>query len=174
LVCFQPVSEFPIGDSDSDEPKLKGFHRSMSMGTNGTGWSRRNGDGKVVTLRRRNNSSGEVVTGRSTPVLPSTRLCRFYVQHNIFCKRASLNKGCLHIFTKTYNPILNPTHCNQFIKLHEIAFNVTVGLTVCLLQIADRICCATRRQLCKSLFPMSTKPPSSPPTALTSAWESTS
>jgi len=35
------------------------------MGTNGAPWSRREGDGRVIMMRKRNNSSGETANGKS-------------------------------------------------------------------------------------------------------------
>jgi hypothetical protein len=34
------------------------------MGTNGAPWSRREGDGRVIMMRKRNNSSGEMASGK--------------------------------------------------------------------------------------------------------------
>ncbi|XP_052124547.1 E3 ubiquitin-protein ligase MYCBP2-like [Frankliniella occidentalis] len=62
----RPVSEF-YSDMEADGARGRGlglgFHRSVSMGTNGASWSRREGDGRVVMMRRRNNSGGEQVSG---------------------------------------------------------------------------------------------------------------
>lgn len=40
------------------------FHRSVSMGTNGALWSRREGDGRVIMTRKRNNSTCDVGSGK--------------------------------------------------------------------------------------------------------------
>ena len=56
------MSEF-YSESEGDGSRGRGFHRSVSMGTNGTSWSRREGDGRIVMMRRRNNSSSEVSGG---------------------------------------------------------------------------------------------------------------
>lgn len=40
------------------------FHRSVSMGTNGVPWSKTGLDGRIIMLRKRNNSgSTDVATG---------------------------------------------------------------------------------------------------------------
>lgn len=39
------------------------FHRSVSMGTNGVPWSKTGLDGRIIMMRKRNNSSSEVATG---------------------------------------------------------------------------------------------------------------
>lgn len=61
---FQPISECQLSDSDSEGQKGRLFHRSVSMGTSGVPWSKREGDARVILARKRNNSSsGEVTTG---------------------------------------------------------------------------------------------------------------
>lgn len=62
-VRFQPLSECPVSDSDSDSGKGRGmFHRSVSMST-GAPWARNSNDGRVVMMRKRNNSSSEMNNG---------------------------------------------------------------------------------------------------------------
>lgn len=57
------LSEGSVSDADSDGGKGRMFHRSVSMGTNGAPWSRREGDGRVIMIRKRNNSTCEVGNG---------------------------------------------------------------------------------------------------------------
>jgi E3 ubiquitin-protein ligase MYCBP2 len=59
------MSEGPLSDNESEGSKGRTFHRSISMGTNGAPWSRREGDGRVIMMRKRNNSSGETASGKS-------------------------------------------------------------------------------------------------------------
>lgn len=50
--------------SDSEDQKGRLFHRSVSMGTSGIPWAKKDGDGRVILSRKRNNSSsGEVMSG---------------------------------------------------------------------------------------------------------------
>ena len=59
---FQPLSEVSLCD-DTDGNKGLRFHRSVSMGTNGAPWSKSGLDGRIIMLRKRNNSSGEMGMG---------------------------------------------------------------------------------------------------------------
>ncbi|KAH0817635.1 hypothetical protein GEV33_005156 [Tenebrio molitor] len=56
----RPLSEVSISDNDSDSSKGLRFHRSVSMGTNGIPWSKTGFDGRIIMLRKRNNSSSEI------------------------------------------------------------------------------------------------------------------
>lgn len=60
---FQLVSDSLTSDSDSESSKGRLFHRSVSMGTNGALWSKRNPDGRVVMMRKRNNSTCDAANG---------------------------------------------------------------------------------------------------------------
>lgn len=52
-----------MSDSDGEGGKGRGiFHRSVSMST-GAPWTRNSNDGRVVMMRKRNNSSSEMNTG---------------------------------------------------------------------------------------------------------------
>lgn len=52
-----------MSDSDSDSGKNRGmFHRSVSMST-GAPWAKNSNDGRVVMMRKRNNSSSELTNG---------------------------------------------------------------------------------------------------------------
>ncbi|KAJ8916892.1 hypothetical protein NQ315_013360 [Exocentrus adspersus] len=62
----RPLSEVTVSDSDIDGNKGIRFHRSISMGTNGFPWSKSGYDGRVVMMRKRNNSSCEVNDGVSS------------------------------------------------------------------------------------------------------------
>jgi E3 ubiquitin-protein ligase MYCBP2 len=64
VLSVQPMSEGPLSDSESEGSRGRTFHRSISMGTNGAPWSRREGDGRVIMMRKRNNSSGETASGK--------------------------------------------------------------------------------------------------------------
>ncbi|XP_063987126.1 E3 ubiquitin-protein ligase MYCBP2 isoform X2 [Diachasmimorpha longicaudata] len=72
----RPLSECPMSDSDSESGKARGvFHRSVSMSTGGP-WSRNSNDGRVVMMRKRNNSSSEMTSeaGSSLLCYPSAAL----------------------------------------------------------------------------------------------------
>lgn len=56
-------SDLGTSDSDSDSSKGRLFHRSVSMGTNGASWSKREGEGRVIMMRKRNNSTCEAASG---------------------------------------------------------------------------------------------------------------
>ncbi|KAJ8867991.1 hypothetical protein PR048_031800 [Dryococelus australis] len=58
----RPTSD-NLSDNESESSKARTFHRSISMGTNGVPWSRRDGEGRYIMMRRRNNSSGEMASG---------------------------------------------------------------------------------------------------------------
>lgn len=60
---LQPISEGPPSDGESDCGKGRLFHRSVSMGTNGAPWSKREPDGRLVGVRKRNNSTCDVANG---------------------------------------------------------------------------------------------------------------
>jgi hypothetical protein len=62
-ILLQPLSEVSISDNDSDSSKGLRFHRSVSMGTNGIPWSKTGFDGRIIMLRKRNNSSSEIANG---------------------------------------------------------------------------------------------------------------
>lgn len=64
MLSIQPMSEGPLSDNESEGSKGRTFHRSISMGTNGAPWSRREGDGRIIMMRKRNNSSGEMASGK--------------------------------------------------------------------------------------------------------------
>ncbi|XP_023712844.2 E3 ubiquitin-protein ligase MYCBP2 [Cryptotermes secundus] len=72
----RPMSEGPLSDNESEGSRGRTFHRSISMGTNGAPWSRREGDGRVIMMRKRNNSSGEMASdgGSSLLCYPSAAL----------------------------------------------------------------------------------------------------
>nr|CAD7443817.1 unnamed protein product [Timema bartmani] len=72
----RPVSYSPQSDGEGEGSKGRTFHRSISMGTNGVPWSRREGDGRYIMMRKRNNSSGEMATdgGSSLLCYPSAAL----------------------------------------------------------------------------------------------------
>ena len=72
----RPLSECPMSDSDSDSGKNRGmFHRSVSMST-GAPWAKNSNDGRVVMMRKRNNSSSEMANegGSSLLCYPSAAL----------------------------------------------------------------------------------------------------
>lgn len=53
-----------MSDSDNESAKGRGnFHRSVSMSTTAP-WTRNTNDGRVVMIRKRNNSSSEMNNGR--------------------------------------------------------------------------------------------------------------
>ena len=53
-----------MSDSDSDSGKNRGiFHRSVSMST-GASWAKNTNDGRIVMMRKRNNSSSELNNGK--------------------------------------------------------------------------------------------------------------
>ncbi|XP_023247966.1 E3 ubiquitin-protein ligase highwire [Copidosoma floridanum] len=71
----RPLSECPMSDSDSDSGKNRGmFHRSVSMST-GAPWAKTQ-DGRIVLMRKRNNSSSELNNdaGSSLICYPSAAL----------------------------------------------------------------------------------------------------
>ncbi|KAJ8937059.1 hypothetical protein NQ314_012053, partial [Rhamnusium bicolor] len=72
----RPFSEVSISDNDSDSSKGLRFHRSVSMGTNGIPWSKSGYDGRIIMMRKRNNSSCEVANEGGSSLLcnPSTAL----------------------------------------------------------------------------------------------------
>lgn len=52
-----------MSDSDNESGKNRSmFHRSVSMST-GAPWARNSNDGRVVMMRKRNNSSSEMTNG---------------------------------------------------------------------------------------------------------------
>lgn len=52
-----------MSDSDIESGKYRGmFHRSVSMST-GAPWAKNSNDGRVVMMRKRNNSSSEMTNG---------------------------------------------------------------------------------------------------------------
>lgn len=52
-----------MSDSDIESSKYRSmFHRSVSMST-GAPWAKNTNDGRVVMMRKRNNSSSEVNNG---------------------------------------------------------------------------------------------------------------
>ncbi|XP_026302017.1 E3 ubiquitin-protein ligase MYCBP2 isoform X8 [Apis mellifera] len=72
----RPLSECPMSDSDGEGGKGRGiFHRSVSMST-GAPWTRNSNDGRVVMMRKRNNSSSEMNTDAGSSLLcyPSAAL----------------------------------------------------------------------------------------------------
>nr|CAH7734771.1 unnamed protein product [Callosobruchus chinensis] len=71
----RPLSEVSVSD-DSDGGKGLRFHRSVSMGTNGMPWLKSGHDGRIIMMRKRNNSSceGNVETGSSLLCNPSAAL----------------------------------------------------------------------------------------------------
>nr|CAD7431359.1 unnamed protein product [Timema monikensis] len=71
----RPVSYSPQSDGEGEGSKGRTFHRSISMGTNGVPWSRREGDGRYIMMRKRNNSSGEMATGHYLADGGSSLLC---------------------------------------------------------------------------------------------------
>ncbi|EFN81009.1 Probable E3 ubiquitin-protein ligase MYCBP2 [Harpegnathos saltator] len=72
----RPLSEYPMSDSDIENGKYRSmFHRSVSMST-GAPWARNSNDGRIVMMRKRNNSSSEMnnETGSSLLCYPSAAL----------------------------------------------------------------------------------------------------
>ncbi|KAL7297667.1 hypothetical protein TKK_0009333 [Trichogramma kaykai] len=72
----RPLSEGPMSDSDSDSGKNRGmFHRSVSMST-GAPWAKNSNDGRIVMMRKRNNSSSELNNDAGSSLLcyPSAAL----------------------------------------------------------------------------------------------------
>ncbi|XP_074033015.1 MYC binding protein highwire isoform X2 [Leptinotarsa decemlineata] len=71
----RPLSEVSISD-DSDSSKGLRFHRSVSMGTNGIPWSKSGYDGRIIMMRKRNNSSCEIASEGGSSLLcnPSNAL----------------------------------------------------------------------------------------------------
>ncbi|XP_014476554.1 PREDICTED: E3 ubiquitin-protein ligase MYCBP2 isoform X6 [Dinoponera quadriceps] len=72
----RPLSEYPMSDSDIESGKYRSmFHRSVSMST-GAPWARNSNDGRIVMMRKRNNSSGEMNNegGSSLLCYPSAAL----------------------------------------------------------------------------------------------------
>ncbi|KAK6627348.1 hypothetical protein RUM44_009825 [Polyplax serrata] len=71
----QPNSSFDGVDGDDQKGRL--FHRSVSMGTGCIPWTKKEGDGRVILSRKRNNSSsGEVMADGGSSLLcrPSAAL----------------------------------------------------------------------------------------------------
>ncbi|XP_034938609.1 E3 ubiquitin-protein ligase MYCBP2-like isoform X2 [Chelonus insularis] len=73
----RPLSECHMSDSDGDGGKIRGvstFHRSVSMST--APWAKNSNDGRVVMMRKRNNSSSEMNSeaGSSLLCYPSAAL----------------------------------------------------------------------------------------------------
>lgn len=64
LSFLQPLSECNVADNESESVKNRGiFHRSVSMST-GAPWTKNGNDGqRVVMMRKRNNSSTELING---------------------------------------------------------------------------------------------------------------
>lgn len=56
FLILQPLSDISISDTDSENTKGLRFHRSVSMGTNGIPWSKFGCEGRIIMMRRRNNS----------------------------------------------------------------------------------------------------------------------
>ncbi|XP_056648043.1 E3 ubiquitin-protein ligase MYCBP2 isoform X1 [Diorhabda sublineata] len=71
----RPLSEISIND-EMDNTKGMRFHRSVSMGTNGIPWSKAGYDGRIIMMRKRNNSSCEIASEGGSSLLcnPSNAL----------------------------------------------------------------------------------------------------
>ncbi|KAK4876736.1 hypothetical protein RN001_009242 [Aquatica leii] len=72
----RPLSEVSLSDNDTDSMKGLRFHRSVSMGTNGAPWSKTGQDGRIIMMRKRNNSSSEMANEGGSSLLchPSSTL----------------------------------------------------------------------------------------------------
>ncbi|BET00252.1 RING [Nesidiocoris tenuis] len=72
----RPLSENITSDSDSESGKGRLFHRSVSMGTNGAPWAKKDIDLRNLSSRKRNNSTCDVgnETGSSLLCYPSAAL----------------------------------------------------------------------------------------------------
>ncbi|XP_075230357.1 E3 ubiquitin-protein ligase MYCBP2-like isoform X2 [Lycorma delicatula] len=66
---MRAVTESPASDSDGEGNRGRLFHRSISMGTNGAPWSRQEGDGRIIMMRKRNNSTCEIPTDAGSSLL---------------------------------------------------------------------------------------------------------
>ncbi|KAI4471285.1 e3 ubiquitin-protein ligase mycbp2 [Holotrichia oblita] len=73
----RPLSEVSLSD-DTDSTKGLRFHRSVSMGTNGVPWSKTGLDGRIIMMRKRNNSSSEMANESGSSLLcnPSPTLLK--------------------------------------------------------------------------------------------------
>lgn len=67
----RPLSEVSISDNETD---IRRFHRSVSMGTNGVPWAKTGLDGRIVMMRKRNNSETQNESGSSLLCNPSATL----------------------------------------------------------------------------------------------------
>ncbi|XP_050301011.1 E3 ubiquitin-protein ligase MYCBP2 isoform X2 [Anthonomus grandis grandis] len=56
----RPLSEVSFSETEIDPIKGSRFHRSVSMGTNGLPWAKAGYDGRIIMMRKRNNSSSEL------------------------------------------------------------------------------------------------------------------
>lgn len=72
----RPYSEVSLSDNETEISRGLRFHRSVSMGTNGVPWARTGHDGRIIMMRKRNNSSCEIQneTGSSLLCNPSATL----------------------------------------------------------------------------------------------------
>ncbi|KAK5642393.1 hypothetical protein RI129_008560 [Pyrocoelia pectoralis] len=73
---IRPLSEVSLSDNDMDGMKGMRFHRSVSMGTNGALWAKTGYDGRIIMMRKRNNSSSEMINEGGSSLLcnPSSTL----------------------------------------------------------------------------------------------------
>lgn len=72
----RPLSEVSLSDNETEASRGLRFHRSVSMGTNGVPWAKTGQDGRIIMMRKRNNSSCETTneTGSSLLCHPSATL----------------------------------------------------------------------------------------------------
>lgn len=72
----RPYSEVSLSDNETEITRGLRFHRSVSMGTNGLPWARAGHDGRIIMMRKRNNSSCEIQNESGSSLLcnPSATL----------------------------------------------------------------------------------------------------
>lgn len=65
----RPLSDASLGDDSDPANKGMRFHRSVSMGTNGMPWAKSGLEGRIIMMRKRNNSSGEMIGENGSSLL---------------------------------------------------------------------------------------------------------
>ncbi|ERL91717.1 hypothetical protein D910_09044 [Dendroctonus ponderosae] len=80
-----PLSEASLSEAEPDAAKGMRVHRSVSMGTNGIPWAKTGYDGRIIMMRRRNNSNSELAGDGGSSLLcnPSPALQRLLPKEQV-------------------------------------------------------------------------------------------
>ncbi|CAH0546546.1 unnamed protein product [Brassicogethes aeneus] len=125
----------PLSDISDNLNFNKGlrFHRSVSMGTNGIPWCKGGLDGRVIMMRKRNNSSSEIVNDGGTSLLcnPSSALQKLVPKKDTSNDKLAVEPLNLEISPLMERPVLQFLFENHDLESMQLAMKHALRKAMC-------------------------------------------